>query len=109
MIAASISVNAEGVVRVMMIPFARGFIFFVASSGEKQWNVSSGFSRSVFYPCSFQGKLYLLNRTNFSAGEIDIFQIDHEALLDSTLSRLSLSKCLIAKCPATSGVPQKPT
>jgi hypothetical protein len=104
MVVASISVNADGVVRVMMMPVTRGLIFF-ASSGDKQWNVSLGFSISYFYPYSFQGKLYMLNRTKLSA-EIDIFQIDHEALLDSTSSKLSLPKYLIAKCPATSDVPQ---
>jgi hypothetical protein len=51
----------------------------------------------------------MLNRRNLSAGEIDIFQIDYEELLDSTLSFFDGmdSTLSIAKCPATSGVPLK--
>ncbi|GJN03691.1 hypothetical protein PR202_ga21163 [Eleusine coracana subsp. coracana] len=100
--AASISVSAGGVVRVIMSLLGMQCIAY-ASSGDQQWNVSRWSVKDSAHPLSFQGKLYLLNRPTF-CGQPEIFQIDpsyqHQALDASTMSIMPSPPKLIVKFPA---------
>ena len=73
---ASISVGADGLVRVMMRPNDVWNICF-ATSGDQQWRVTTTWERSkLSSTLPFQGKLYVLLRPNSVRGEHEVIQID---------------------------------
>ena len=96
--AASISVGADGLVRVMMRPNQVYNICF-ATSGDQQWRVTTTWERSnLSSNLPFQGKLYVLLRAETVRDEHEVIQIDPPQQEGTDIGSLSVpSPKLVAK------------
>ncbi|GJN03756.1 hypothetical protein PR202_ga21233 [Eleusine coracana subsp. coracana] len=74
-LAASISVGADGTVSVMMMLHEVTRVAF-AKSGDEQWRVSMWECDRYYMPMAFQGKIYAMNRPIPGGDDISVFQID---------------------------------
>ncbi|CAL5001139.1 unnamed protein product [Urochloa decumbens] len=95
-----ISVDADGVVKVMMALFGMPNLCF-ATSGDQQWRVSSWWHDMRSVPLPFQGKLYTLQHPE-AGDEPEALQVDPPRQEDTDSgSRWLPPPKTIAKCPAS--------
>nr|CAB3481454.1 unnamed protein product [Digitaria exilis]CAB3483505.1 unnamed protein product [Digitaria exilis] len=101
-LAASISVGADGLVKVMMSLHHIQNVCF-ATSGDQQWRVSSWLQDVCSVPLGFQGKLYMLRRPESNGAQPEVVQVDPPQQEDVDFgSPLLPPPKFVAKCPQVS-------
>ncbi|XP_047056626.1 uncharacterized protein LOC124662888 [Lolium rigidum] len=95
--ATSVSVSSDGLITVMILLSMMGHVAFATTSGgiDRQWSVSSWSLSPMWRSVSFQGRLYILQRSGYNSSNPQILQIDPPHHDKEILSPPKL----IATCP----------